>query len=434
MHAPFVLRADWIWAGPGRLHQGAGLLLEDGRIADFAEDAETLPSDVETVHLGSWLLMPAWVNAHAHLDLTHLRGCIAPGTEFGDWVRQLLSSRAAASAKASAEALVEAAVQEGLEFCLAGGCALVGDIASAADELAGTEVAEGHDRSVRRLTFGEFLDGGDAQRQAEQLKLLERFADFAKEPWGLSPHAPHTCSEGLLQACTGSGRALQVHWAETVDEVDYLAGRQSAFSGWLPRLDALGSGLDRLGRAGLLGPQTALVHGNHAEPGDWQRIAKSGAALVHCPGTHRFFERGATPVRSALEHGVTLGLGTDSAVSNARLDMPSEVALLLNSDPWLSAERALEFATLGGAQALGLQGSFGCLEVGRAAHLFGLSIDGSEAGAPLEHALREPERPRRMFLHGSAVRPWSPREADSASPADPRHAWAWEDVAARWSL
>jgi cytosine/adenosine deaminase-related metal-dependent hydrolase len=124
-------------------------------------------------------------------------------------------------------------------------------------------------------------------------------------------------------------------------------------------------GLDTLEREGLLSPRLALVHGNRPASGDVERIVRAGATLVHCPGTHRFFDRDPFPLREWLDAGACIALGTDGLSSNGALDMRREMALLRGAHPWLAPERVLEMATRAGARALGFLGEAG--EIARGA-------------------------------------------------------------------
>lgn len=430
-----LLEADWIWTRPGALLRGGGLWLDGGRVRAVLESPRQVAAVAERggerVHLGAWLLMPAWVNAHAHLDLTFLRGRLAPGPDFGGWVRAVLEARATTAASE-----VSRAIAEGLGWCLAGGAAAVCDIVGGEDEAAGAPRSDAGDAPLR-VSLSEVLDGGDPRRTGAQLKRLERMGS-AGGAWGISPHAPHTCSPELLAACARRASAgqvpVQTHWAETADEVAYLGGRDSVFDGMLPHVDRGTTGLERLEAAGLLGARTSLVHGNFAEADDWERVARAGATLVHCPGTHAFFERGPTPVEAALGAGVRVALGTDSAASNASLDLPHEVAGLLATHPRLGAAEALEMVTVHASKALGLDAERGRLAPGAPADLFAVQLEAADGVGPgeraLEAALREPERGRRVFLAGRPVRPWG---SEGAAAEDPAWSWSGAEVAARWA-
>jgi 5-methylthioadenosine/S-adenosylhomocysteine deaminase len=83
--------------------------------------------------------------------------------------------------------------------------------------------------------------------------------------------------------------------------------------------------------------------------------------------------------------GVNVGLGTDGAASNDRLDMVSEMRLaallakgVRRDATAVPAPAALEAATLGGARALGLDRRIGSIEVGKAADLAAFDLSSIE--------------------------------------------------------
>ena len=91
--------------------------------------------------------------------------------------------------------------------------------------------------------------------------------------------------------------------------------------------------------------------------------------IVHCPGAHAWFQRGAFDVESWWRAGVDVALGTDSLAGNDALNMGREVALFRDAHPGASPGQAFDMATRAGARALGLEGRVGALSVGASADL-----------------------------------------------------------------
>jgi cytosine/adenosine deaminase-related metal-dependent hydrolase len=133
------------------------------------------------------------------------------------------------------------------------------------------------------------------------------------------------------------------------------------------------------------------VHGNHPERGELARIARAGASLVHCPGSHAYFTRPPAPLAAWLAAGVELALGTDSLASNTDLDMYGEMALLRASHPQLAPTTVWRMATLGGARALGWAGRVGDLRRGAWADCVLLDVPARDDRALLD-ALTSGER------------------------------------------
>jgi 5-methylthioadenosine/S-adenosylhomocysteine deaminase len=95
----------------------------------------------------------------------------------------------------------------------------------------------------------------------------------------------------------------------------------------------------------------------------------SGASVIHCPGSHRFFGHKRFPLEDLRTAGVRVALGTDGLASNEDLSMLREMRLLQEAYPGLSEEEILRMATIEGARALGLEKEIGSIEVGKKADL-----------------------------------------------------------------
>jgi cytosine/adenosine deaminase-related metal-dependent hydrolase len=193
-----------------------------------------------------------------------------------------------------------------------------------------------------------------------------------------------------------------MHWSETLEELEWMLHGRGPFAELLsdsPRL----SGLDWIERAGLLRPGLSLVHGNLPQAGEPERLAARGVALVHCPGSHAFFEREPFPLDPYRRAGVTLALGTDSLASNSALDMGRELRLLRASAPSLSPAEAWELATLGGARALGLAGQVGELAPGARADFAVFELGEAGAEASLDALTAAEPRPAEVWIGGRPV-------------------------------
>jgi aminodeoxyfutalosine deaminase len=359
--ASTIFRARRVLAPEGVI-EGAGVWVERGLVREIVRSASAQKRAVshhgaQRVDLGDGLIAPSYVDAHAHLELTGV-GFLPREGPFAAWIAALIQAR---SSKTAGDLVRDA--RAGAERLLASGTTVVGDIdSSRAIETA----ARGLPLRVRR--FFEVLDAGDRARARGAIERWRahsvRRANFFE---GVSPHAPYTVSAELwtaLGARLGSTRArVAIHLAETPDEVEWLehgTGSLSALLKHSPRQ----SGLASIEAAGLLGPRTALVHGNCLARGERARIAGSGSVLVHCPGTHAFFGRERFDAEGWLAAGVPIALGTDSRASNDDLDMAREMALFRAAHPSISPEVVFAGATRTAARALGFEGRAGELTAG----------------------------------------------------------------------
>jgi len=398
-----VLAARAQWSAGGAVH------VRDGRVVELASDAQRLrrhlaAGDATWIELPELVLTPGLVNAHAHLELTALGGRTPRAAPISAWIGALLRARAELD-----DAAWEASWTRGAARALATGTTWVGDIDSSG---AWRRAAGG--AAPRLRVYRELLDAQQPARGAAASASLARPDPPAGDcAAALSPHAPHTVSEALLaaigRAAQERGACVGVHWAETAEEVEWLARGTGAFAALLGASSG-SSGLARLAAHGLLGPRTALYHGNHPEPGDPERVARAGASLVHCPGTHAFFARAPFDLARWRAAGVALALGTDSLASNDDLDLRLELARLRRSHPELDPAEAWDMATLHGARALGGGAADGTLLPGARADLVAWRLAARSPAAALDELTAGRPRPERIWIGGVE------REA---GPADP---------------
>ncbi|MEO6709852.1 MAG: amidohydrolase family protein [Planctomycetota bacterium] len=369
-----VLLPRGTWLAPGAIHVRGGVIAAIASPGDLRELRGR--AGVEWIELDGCALIPGLVNAHAHLELTGLAGSLSPGRDFGAWVRAILVLR---SKQTPAD--LEGAARAGARRCIEGGATSVGDFdATGAAERALRPTAESV--GPRLVLFRELLDARDGARTERELaRIAGPLVRSGLLRTALAPHAPHTVSAALLGAISAAARsqtlAVAIHWAETKEEGEWLesgGGPFAALLGESPRR----SGLELLEDAGLLNERIALVHGNCARPEEIARVARAGATLVHCPGTHAFFERAPFDLRAWHAAGVPVALGTDSMASNSALDMRLELSRLCSSQPWLDPRDAWDMATMHGGRALGLSGLVGELCAGAHADLLAVRAPESD--------------------------------------------------------
>jgi 5-methylthioadenosine/S-adenosylhomocysteine deaminase len=139
--------------------------------------------------------------------------------------------------------------------------------------------------------------------------------------------------------------------------------------------------LERLKRLGIVGPRLIAVHSVHVDEGEMDVMAREGVSVAHCPSSNLKLASGFAPVAAMRSRGIRVGLGTDGAASNNRLDMMTEMrtgALLAKATSGdasaMGAFEALEMATLEGARALGLDHEVGSIQAGKWADLAAVEL------------------------------------------------------------
>lgn len=355
------------------------MLNRDGQIAAVGTLAEIRNSypGVEVVDFGEAILVPLLVNAHTHLELTDYPAWAAKAGEtdapkdFVDWILRLIRVKRRLNRK-----LFEKSVAAGIERLIRSGTGAVGDILShypsrtayRKSPLLGTLFLEslGQDPAViQRIRKG--LESVLSEERIGQIEL------------GLSPHSPYSISatylSSLYKKCRNEGLRCTTHLAESQAEVEFIENSSGELVtglyltiGWesLVPWPAECSPTEYLRRRGGLFPQNLLVHGVHLTSADIELLAEAGMHLALCPRSNARLNVGKAPVAGLLKAGVKLALGTDSLASNDSLSLWDEMAFAADwFDGQLDAPTLFRMATLGGADALGVDSELGSLSVGK---------------------------------------------------------------------
>ena len=345
------------------------------------------PGRGKVVDLGEAVLLPGLVNAHCHLDYTHMAGQFPPPKAFSDWLKVITSTKAGWSVGDYA-----ASWRAGAQMLLRTGTTTVADIEAVPQLLPDIWTST----PLRVFSFLEMI--GITSRRPPELVLNEALQKIAKvgnrrRQIGLSPHAPYSTVPELLRRCGSIARRRRwlvcTHVAESKLEFDMFSRSRGEMFDWLRRSgrdmsDCGGvSPVEHLERCGLLGENFLAAHGNYLKRTDATRLAKHGASVVHCPRTHLYFHHDTLPLRRLRRAGVNLCLGTDSLASvlqssrhKAELNMFEEMRALAARDSSFSPRQILQLATLNGARALRLQGRVGLIAPGALADVIALPLPG----------------------------------------------------------
>ncbi|MRR49678.1 MAG: TRZ/ATZ family hydrolase [Rhodocyclaceae bacterium] len=328
-----------------------------------------------TTALDQHLLTPGFVNLHTHAAMALFRG-FADDLPLMRWLQEHIWP--AEGKLVSPEFVRDGTLLASAEM-LKGGITCFNDMyfypeaaAEAASQL-GIRAALG----ILAIEFPTryAADADDYLRKG--LAIRDSLLDNPLISFCLAPHAPYTVANGTFERVVTLAAQLDlpihIHVHETCDEIDSSLVQH----GVRP--------LERLHRLGVVGPNLIAVHAVHLESEEIRLLAEHGATVAHCPTSNMKLASGIAPVAHMAAKGLRVGLGTDGAASNNRLDLFHEMrhaALLAKVSSGdataLDAHSVLRMATLYGATALGLEGKIGSLEAGKAADLCATRLDSWE--------------------------------------------------------
>lgn len=369
-----------------------GLVVSGGRITavGVAEDLRRTFTDVQIKDLGEVALLPGFINAHSHLELTAMRGFLDDVEHnFFSWLRKLTMARLAMSS----EDLYFSAVWGACEAARAG-ITCFGD----SSDGAATTMSALRDVGLRGIVFQESF-GPDPRLVGENIQLLKnkianlRKIETSQVRAGVSPHAPYTvCApqlEMIAEYALAEKLPLMMHAAESKAEEMFL---RTGTGGFADSLEKRGipwkapgvSVIAYLQQHRILETEPVLAHCINVDGGDVHALKETRSKVAHCPRSNAKLGHGRAPLNAFLENAVPVGIGTDSMASNNECDVLSEARYAIlaarsvqasdeSSD--LSAETGLRLATIGGASALSMNDRVGELREGLEADFIAIALN-----------------------------------------------------------
>jgi len=327
-------------------------------------EAEIEPRQDDAVVDGSdKLAFSGFVNAHTHLPMVLLRG-LADDVPLDVWLREHIWP---IEAKLTPEDIYWCTLL-GIAEAIRNGTTCVNDMYFHVDEVA-RAVEESGIRAL--LTYGMIADDLDAKGRSEldvTRRMIERWhgAGDGRIRCAVGPHTVYTCGEPVLREAIDMARAFDVpihtHVSETRQEVESWKAKTGA------------SPVAYLERIGAFEVPVLAAHCVHVDAEDIAILAAHDVRVAHCPKSNAKLGSGVAPVPEMRDAGICVGIGTDGAASNNRLDMieESRAAWILqrghHEDPTrLSSRDVVRMAIEDGRTALGLPE--GAIEDGNAADI-----------------------------------------------------------------
>lgn len=355
-----VHAAPWVVPVASPPIRDGAVALDGDRIAAVGTRAALAELGHVVEHHG--VIMPGTVNAHLHLELSHVR--VPGGDGLVPWVRRLLATRTPTNvdiARAAAKQMAARGTVAAVDISNDGGTApLFAD--------AGIEARVLHERIAPR--------GEPAAPTTSQTRARE------------TPHATYSCGPAALRtlAARNGGHIASIHVEEDPAEAAWLVDGSGPFAEFLAERDALPSvdvprvrPLAWLDSLGVLGPGTLLVHLTVADSDSLDRAARNGCIAVLCPRSNLHIGGRLPPVGGIRAAGLRAAIGTDSLASSPTLDVLGDVQTLARAG--VEPDWLVRAATLGGATALGAS-HLGVISVGKRP---GLIVVGDD-----QHGLRDP--------------------------------------------
>jgi|KBSMisStaDraftv2_1062788.scaffolds.fasta_scaffold03605_2 5-methylthioadenosine/S-adenosylhomocysteine deaminase len=412
-----VYEADWICpASSEPIHNGA-IAVEEGRITRIGTPAE-IPGAQRMQYAGC-AIIPGFVNAHAHLELTILRGLLE-NIPFLQWIQRLTHIKYQILTR---DDLKLSAQLGAIEMLRAG----VTTVAEVMDVGTGWEAMK--EFGLQGTAYQEVFGPAESVVAESMKGLVEkvnryRIQESATMKIGVSPHAPYTVSRPLYEAVRDYARKeslrMTAHVAESRDETGFVRDGAGPFAAAHAKRGIQVTArrcmpVAYMDSLGLLGPDMLLVHCVEANERDLDRLRDTRTFVVHCPKSNAKLGNGTARIHDMLEQRVRVSLGTDSVASNNVIDMFEEMRAAIFQQRTLTgridamtAADAFRMATIEGARGLGLEAQLGSLEPGKRADFAVIDLSSPATQPvydPVESMVYSASRAnvRRVFTAGREV-------------------------------
>ena len=375
------LKGDHLFDGHCFLPSNKVLITDsEGKIMDITNFADA-GDEVENY---KGIISPGFINAHCHLELSHLKGIIPEKTGLIDFVFKVVTLRH------SEEKKIIEAIDKAEKEMLENGIVAVGDICNN-----GLTVFQ---KLKKNLACYNFIEtSGWLPQVASKRFDLARFIYDEFETNNLRasivPHAPYSVSNDLWEKMIPyfKEKVITIHNQETKHEDEFFMEGKGDFLKMYEMMHIDNSfyqakkmrSVESYFQKFSTASSVILVHNTFMQQEDinfinTHKISKQLVSFCLCPNANLYIENALPPVNLLLENNCNIILGTDSLASNHQLNLLEEIKTIVKRFPQIKTETLLQWATINGAKALQMDEQLGSFEKGKTPGI--LLIKNSEGG------------------------------------------------------
>jgi cytosine/adenosine deaminase-related metal-dependent hydrolase len=354
-----------VFTGREFVKNGVVEIDSSGKVAGLGSLGDSVVEKEHTEFFNG-IITPAFVNAHCHVELSHMKGVIPRSSGMTDFCKSIVSFRNT-DVNRQIQAMYEAD-----ELMANEGIIAAGDISNIELSL--------QMKKDSRLIYHTFVETFSLNpRHAEEKMSVARKIKRNFENEGLrvsiTPHAPYSLSENLfeLSVMEGNGSGiLSIHNEESCDEMELFEKKQGKMRDFFGKdMDDFLNEYDRPLHRILkyVAPETKmlLIHNTHTdEQGVRQALNRNKKTVwVLCPASNLYIENRLPDAAMFSKLNARVAVGTDSLSSNTNLSILQELKILDTAFPETGLHNLLRWATLNGAEALNLDPELGSFDTGK---------------------------------------------------------------------
>ncbi len=370
------ISANWIFPINVKPIKNGVLGLDDeGSIIAVLTSADAEKKGITNIKHYEGVIVPGLINTHCHLELSHLKNKIAEKTGLPGFIKQILALRQ------QLEEEVISAMQEADKEMYQNGIVAVGDISNV---LLSKKV-----KLKSKIYYHTFIEILGFNRPSAPIicQAIQIKKDFEPLKSSIVPHAPYSVSAELfneISKVTEVDDLLSIHNQETKGENELFETGTGKFADFFADLGIAQSEAHNSGQNSIhyhlpkmpKNVNTLLVHNTVSSKADINFAKKEYQQLYWClcPNANVYIENTLPNVSLLVAEGVKITLGTDSLASNHQLSILAEMQVL-QVEKNIMFDESIKWATLNGAEFLGIENQYGSLEVGKKPGIVLVQID-----------------------------------------------------------
>ena len=343
---------------------------EQGRIESIINSADA-GDDIQQFN---GVLTPGFINAHCHLELSHMKGLIPEKTGLVDFILKIVNERHFPDEQ------IADAIEKAEDEMLQNGIVAVGDICNNTSSLP--------QKLKNRLAYYNFIEVSGwtpaiaASRFERSVDIYNQFKiQNSKFKISLVPHAPYSVSDELWDMMIPNfpEQSISIHNQETDFEDAFFLTGNGDFKRMYGKMNMETSFFQPTGKSSLqsyieklkYAKNILLVHNTFTTDNDLSYLNSEGSGVSSdiyyclCINANRYIENALPPVKLIRKQKGTIIIGTDSLASNWSLNILDELKVLTQHFPEIEVAELLQWATLNGAQALQMDDELGSFEKGK---------------------------------------------------------------------
>ncbi|MBK9793509.1 MAG: amidohydrolase family protein [Sphingobacteriales bacterium] len=355
------------------IENGVIVMDENGKIIAI----DTLENHDKTeIEFFDGVIVPGFINAHCHLELSHLNGVAQTGTGLIDFISQVIKNR-----NHSPE-IIQEAIEREEKNMIDSGIVAVGDISNTTDTFA--------QKRKENLFYYTFVEYFDLFQESNTDNILQQYnavfnalTETSKNKKSKVPHAPYSVSRKLFNVIASEAKqsvkskTISIHNQETPPENELFLNKTGDFISFYERIGFDTKDIPKLEKPSVYYAleylqkenRNLFVHNTLSTKEDiksaHQKIGKENVFWATCPNANLYIENSLPNYKNFLETNAQVCIGTDSLTSNWQLSILEEMKTILKYQSYVDFETVLTWATVNGAKALGFADSLGTIEIGK---------------------------------------------------------------------